>query len=233
MARILIVEDEAHIAHGLKFNLELEGHQVVWLADGIAAKEALLDRQEAFDLLVLDLMLPSLNGLDLCRGLRRAGILTPILILTAKSQTREKIDGLQLGADDYVTKPFNLEELLTRVETLLRRSRWSAHPAPPPDDELWTFGEAAIDFARMEASFRGQAVKLTPLEFEIMRAFREQPGKVITREALLERAWGYSEPGTTRTVDNFILRLRRAFEPNPSEPRHLVSVRGAGYKFVP
>lgn len=230
MARILIVEDELHIANGLKFNLEVEGHTVTLLSDGMVAKRKLVDERAAFDLIILDLMLPGMNGLDLCRGLRKSEILTPVLMLTARSQTLEKVEGLQLGADDYVTKPFNLEELLARIETLLRRTRWQGAGHEP---RVLRFGEAQVDFERFEASRGGEALKLTPIEYQILRVFQQHAGKVVSREQLLEGAWGWSGAATTRTVDNFIMRLRRAFEPDPSRPRHFLSVRGAGYKFVP
>jgi DNA-binding response OmpR family regulator len=233
MAKVLLVEDEAHIANGLKFNLELEGHHVTHLSDGLAAKELLLEAGTPYDLIILDLMLPGMSGLDLCRGLRKREVFTPVLMLTARSQPAEKIEGLQIGADDYVTKPFNLEELLARVETLLRRTRWQAQPTVAVEADVLAFGEARIDFAAMEATCGDAEVKLTPIEFQVLKVFRDQPGRVLSREQLLEGAWGWSGPATTRTVDNFIMRLRRAFEPDPSQPRHFLSVRGAGYKFVP
>lgn len=234
MPEILLVEDEAHIANGLKFNLELEGHAVTLVKDGMEAKRLLIDEQGAFDLIILDLMLPGMSGLDLCRGLRKTGNITPVLMLTARSQPLEKIEGLRIGADDYVTKPFNLEELLARVETLLRRASWQQAPAvAEPQTACLTFGAACVDFDRFEATRDGKVLKLTPIEFQILRIFRDHPGKVLSREQLLEGAWGWSGPASTRTVDNFIMRLRRAFEADPAKPRHFLSVRGAGYKFVP
>lgn len=231
MANILVVEDEAHIANGLAFNLELEGHTVALIRDGVEAKQLLVDERKEFDLIILDLMLPGMSGLDLCRGLRKRGIFTPVLMLTARSQPKEKVEGLHLGADDYVTKPFNLEELLARVETLLRRAKWQ-QPATVSEGAVLTFGEARVDFDRFEATLDGQEIKLTPIEFQILRTFQEHEGKVLSREQLLEGAWGFTGPASTRTVDNFIMRLRRAFEADPSQPRHFLSVRGAGYKFV-
>ncbi|HEY9897544.1 MAG TPA: response regulator transcription factor [Pantanalinema sp.] len=234
MSEILIVEDEAHIANGLKFNLEIEGHAVTLVKDGMEAKRLLIDEQGAFDLIILDLMLPGMSGLDLCRGLRRSGNITPVLMLTARSQPLEKIEGLRIGADDYVTKPFNLEELLARVETLLRRASWQqASASGAPQTAFLEFGTARVDFERFEASRDGKVLKLTPIEFQLLRIFRDHPGKVLSREQLLEGAWGWSGPASTRTVDNFIMRLRRAFEADPAQPRHFLSVRGAGYKFVP
>lgn len=231
MADILVVEDEAHIANGLAFNLELEGHAVTLARDGLEAKHLLVDERREFDLIILDLMLPGMSGLDLCRGIRKHGIFTPVLMLTARSQPKEKVEGLHLGADDYVTKPFNLEELLARVETLLRRAKWQQPPAPATGTVL-TFGDARVDFDRFEATVNEQEIKLTPIEFQILRTFKEHEGKVLSREQLLEGAWGFTGPASTRTVDNFIMRLRRAFEPDPSQPRHFLSIRGAGYKFV-
>lgn len=231
MANLLLVEDEAHIANGLAFNLELEGHAVTLARDGLEAKHLLVDERREFDLIILDLMLPGMSGLDLCRGIRKHGIFTPVLMLTARSQPKEKVEGLHLGADDYVTKPFNLEELLARVETLLRRAKWQQPPAPAMGTVL-TFGDARVDFDRFEATVNEQEIKLTPIEFQILRTFKEHEGKVLSREQLLEGAWGFTGPASTRTVDNFIMRLRRAFEPDPSQPRHFLSIRGAGYKFV-
>lgn len=231
MANLLLVEDEAHIANGLAFNLELEGHAVTLARDGLEAKHLLVDERREFDLIILDLMLPGMSGLDLCRGIRKHGIFTPVLMLTARSQPKEKVEGLHLGADDYVTKPFNLEELLARVETLLRRAKWQQPPAPAKGAVL-AFGAARVDFDRFEATVNEQEIKLTPIEFQILRTFKEHEGKVLSREQLLEGAWGFTGPASTRTVDNFIMRLRRAFEPDPSQPRHFLSIRGAGYKFV-
>ena len=238
MARLLVVEDEDHIARGIVFNLELDGHEVRWVREGTSAQALLVEQREAFDLVVLDLMLPGLSGVDVCRAMRVAGIYTPVLMLTAKSHEKDKIQGLQVGADDYVTKPFNLEELLARVDGLLRRRRWDAEggqpaaaPAEPPEDTL-AFRDVVIDFARHEATVGGREVKLTAIEMAIMRTFKAHEGRVLTREELLKEAWGTDAPITTRTVDNFILRLRKLFEPDPANPTHIRSVRGKGYKFV-
>ena len=233
VARLLVVEDEVNIAQGLRFNLEMEGHEVRVLHDGELAREVLLIRREPFDLVILDWMLPGLTGLDLCRGMRKLGIFVPVVMLTARDQSAHKIEGLMVGADDYVTKPFNLEELLARVETQLRRRRWSASPGVEDGFSLLVFGANRVDFERFEACHAEQEVKLTSLEFQLLRYFAEHPGKVLSRQQLLEGAWGFSEAITLRTVDNFLLRLRKAFEDVPSKPRHFLSVRGAGYKFVP
>lgn len=233
MARVLVVEDEVNIARGLRFNLELEGHDVHVLHDGDQARALLIDRREPFDLLIVDWMLPGLTGLDLCRGLRKTGLLMPVIMLTARDQSAHKIEGLMVGADDYVTKPFNIEELLARIETLLRRQRWHEQERPASQDQTLTFGRNVVDFEGFEATHQGQEVKLTSLEFQLLRYFADHPGRVLSRQQLLEGAWGFSEAITLRTVDNFVLRLRKAFEDVPSKPRHFLSVRGAGYKFVP
>jgi len=227
---ILIVEDEAHIAAGLRFNLELEGHQVEVATDGLEAKRLLIEEARSYDLVILDLMLPHVSGFELCRAIRRQSNTMPILMLTAKREDPDKVYGLRMGADDYVTKPFNLEELLARIDAILRRKGWSA-PSPVEHDVL-TFGKVRIDFDTFEATVDGEEVKLTPIEFGIMRYFRDNEGVVLSRDQLLEAVWGWQNPASTRTVDNFILRLRRTLEPVPSSPKHLLSVRGAGYKFV-
>ncbi len=230
MAKILIVEDEAHIAAGLRFNLELEGHQVEVAVDGLVAKRLLIEEARPYDLVILDLMLPHVSGFELCRAIRRQSNTMPILMLTAKRDDPDKVYGLRMGADDYVTKPFNLEELLARIEAILRRKGWSA-PLPAEHDVL-EFGDVRIDFDTFDASVGGEEVKLTPIEFGLMRYFRDNEGVVLSRDQLLEAVWGWQNPASTRTVDNFILRLRRSLEPVPSSPKHILSVRGAGYKFV-
>ena len=233
MAKLLLVEDEDNIASGLKFNLELEGHEVTWLREGAAARELLIEQGRPFDLIVLDLMLPGMSGLDLCRALRKLENYTPVLMLTAKQHDKDKIVGLQVGADDYVTKPFNLEELLVRIDGLLRRQRWAGSrvSASPSEDEL-CFRDVRIHFRTCEASVGGQEVKLTPIELMIMKAFAANEGRVLSREDLLQAAWGTDAPIATRTVDNFIMRLRKLFEEDPAKPAHILSVRGLGYKFV-
>jgi DNA-binding response OmpR family regulator len=227
MARLLLVEDEAHIATGIKFNLELDGHEVTWLSEGGAAARLLLEEHQVFDLLILDIMLPEVSGLDLCRALRKREDFTPVLMLTAKNHDKDKVAGQQLGADDYVTKPFNLEELLMRVEGLLRRRRWDAGKA----HHVLAFRDVTIDFTSCDTRVGGQELKLTPIEMELMKVFANHEGEVLTREDLLREAWGTEAPLTTRTVDNFILRLRKLFEVDPANPAHILSVRGRGYKF--
>lgn len=231
MSKLLLVEDEEHIANGLKFNLELEGHEVVWLKDGGAAKHLLIDERARFDLIILDIMLPEMSGLDLCRALRKLEDFTPVLMLTAKQYDKDKVMGLQMGADDYVTKPFNLEELLARIDGLLRRARWAAGPQALAHEVL-RFGDVTINFTTFEARVGDAEVKLTPIEMMIMKLFKDNEGRVLTREEFLKEAWGTEAPITTRTVDNFILRLRKLFEVDPANPRHILSIRGKGYKFI-
>jgi DNA-binding response OmpR family regulator len=233
MSELLLVEDEVHIANGLKFNLELEGHHVTWVRDGLDAQRLLLGDRRTYDLIILDIMLPGMSGLDLCRALRRLEDYTPVLMLTAKQYDKDKVLGLQLGADDYVTKPFNLEELLARVDGLLRRRRWQAGgAATPPVEDVLSFGDATINFTTFEARVGGAEVKLTSIEMLVMKLFKDNEGRVLTREEFLKEAWGTDAPITTRTVDNFISRLRKVFEKDPANPKHILSVRGMGYKFI-
>jgi DNA-binding response OmpR family regulator len=234
VSRLLLVEDEEHIANGLKFNLELEGHEVVWLKEGLVAQELLASGAERFDLIILDLMLPGMSGLDLCRGLRKLENYTPVLMLTAKQYDKDKILGLQMGADDYVTKPFNLEELLARIDGLLRRARWATGGARggPAAEDVLRFGDAMINFTTCEARVGESELKLTAIEMMIMKLFKENEGRVLSREEFLKEAWGTEAPIATRTVDNFILRLRKLFEEDPTNPKHILSIRGRGYKFI-
>lgn len=228
MPKLLLAEDDPHIANGLKFNLEMEGYDVQHTADGLTAKEWLFDQEQKFDLIILDIMLPNLSGFDLCYALRKNRNYTPVLILTAKNFEKDKIQGLQLGADDYLTKPFNLEELLTRIQVLLRRQSWAQEE---PQDIL-IFRDVTIDFLRFVVQAGTQTLRLTSLEMKLMKVFSENEGRVMSREELLEKVWNIHDSGSLRTVDNFILRLRRFFEKDPSNPLHFHSVRGIGYKFT-
>jgi DNA-binding response OmpR family regulator len=221
MTRILVVEDEPGIALGLEDDLKLEGYQVELLHDGVAAVTRARDAH--FDLIVLDVMLPGKDGFEVCRELRRTGIRTPILMLTARAQESEKVLGLDLGADDYVTKPFSPKELRARVAALLRR----ASRAGPVSIAL--IGDAEVDFTRAEIKHRGETVRLTPLEFKLLQAFIAARGRILTREQLIADAWG---PGTfvsERVVDNHIGSLRRKLEPDAAEPQYLRNIRGLGY----
>jgi two-component system alkaline phosphatase synthesis response regulator PhoP len=233
VARLLLVEDEDHIASGLKFNLELDGHQVTWLREGTAAAELLIEQRESFDLIILDLMLPGMSGLDLCHALRKLEDYTPVLMLTAKLYDKDKVQGLSAGADDYVTKPFNLEELLVRIEGLLRRRRWDqGQGGKRRPDQVLRFRNVVINYTTCDAKVGADEVRLTPIEMALMKALGDSEGRVLTREELLKEAWGTDAPLTTRTVDNFVLRLRKLFELDPANPTHILSVRGRGYKFM-
>jgi DNA-binding response OmpR family regulator len=222
MARILIIEDETDIATVLADDLRAEGHATEIAADGDAGLRRA--REEKWDLLLLDLMLPRKDGLEVCRELRRARIQTPIIILTAKAQEAEKVLGLELGADDYVTKPFSPRELRARVKAVLRRFQ----------DErrgLYRFGDVEVDFDRGELRRADRHLDGTPLEFKLLAAFIERRGRVLSREQLIDAAWSRDIFVTDRVVDSHIVNLRRKIEPEPATPRYLISVRGVGYRF--
>jgi len=230
-ARILVVEDEEHLAEGLRFNLEAEGHQVETVGDGPSAARRLEGARERFDLVILDLMLPGMSGFEVARRARAAGEYTPILILTAKGDVQDLVRGLEEGADDYLTKPFRLDELLARVRGLLRRRRWSRVEAGEPARSV-SIGEATVHFDRFELETRRGTVALTTRELGLLRALVDREGQALTRGELLEEVWGLRPDTRTRVVDNFIVRLRKYVEPDPSRPRHIVSVRGHGYRLV-
>jgi DNA-binding response OmpR family regulator len=230
--RILIVEDEAHLAEGLAFNLEAEGHQVEIAGDGRSAVAKLAEGGSAFDLVILDLMLPEMSGFEVARRTRASGNYVPILILTAKDDSSDLVRGIEEGADDYLTKPFKLDELLVRARALLRRRRWDG--AAEGEDELreFRFGEVTVRFDRFEVETPGETVQLTTRELGLLRALIEREGEAVPRGELLESVWGLRPDTRTRVVDSFIVRLRRYVEKDPSRPRHIVSVRGHGYRFV-
>lgn len=230
--RLLVVEDEEHLAAGLKLNLELEGYQVDVAGTAREAGEHLLKR-DAYDAIVLDVQLPDVDGFELCRKIRRAGNYTPVIMLTARGAAEDRVHGLEVGADDYLVKPFELDELLARVRSLLRRRQWERTEDAAPRASRVTFGGADIDFESHEVLVDGEPLKMTRLELDVVRYFVENPGRVISREELLEQVWKLRNHSSGRTVDNFISRLRRHFEADPARPRHFLSVRGAGYKFVP
>jgi DNA-binding response OmpR family regulator len=224
MTRILIVEDEPGIALGLEDDLRLEGWDVELVADGaIASKRA---REQPFDLILLDVMLPGKDGFEVCRELRKAGLRTPIIMMTAKSQEAEKVFGLDLGADDYVTKPFSPKELRARIRAALRRSG-----GPAEGGEVYRFGDFEVDAARCELRRAGSVLETTATEFKLLSAFIRNKGRVLSREKLLDEAWGQGTFLTDRVVDNHIVALRRKIELEPAEPRYLISVRGIGYRF--
>jgi DNA-binding response OmpR family regulator len=225
MARILIVEDEPDIAQVLEDDLRVEGHDTEVVRDGDTASRR--GREAQWDLILLDVMLPRKDGFDVCRELRHQGVRTPIILLTAKTQEAEKILGLDLGADDYITKPFSPRELRARIRAALRR-------APATDSsaaDTYGFGAVEVNFARAEVRREGQVIDVTPLEIRLLEAFIRRRGRVLTREQLLDAAWGNEVHVTDRAVDAHIVNLRRKIEPEPAEPRFLLSVRGLGYRF--
>jgi DNA-binding response OmpR family regulator len=226
MTRILVVEDDAAILRGLSDNLTLESYEVLTAPDGATADRLVGEARP--DLIVLDLMLPKLSGYELCRKLRSEGVTTPILMLTARGEEADRVLGLDLGADDYVTKPFSIRELLARIRALLRRTR-SSSELP---DEL-RFGDVTVDFRSYEAKRGSEKVELTPKEFQLLRVLAARSGEVVSRQELLEKVWGYQTIPNTRTVDNHVASLRAKVEPDRSSPRHVQTVHGVGYKFVP
>jgi DNA-binding response OmpR family regulator len=231
-SRILVVEDDAHIAEGIQFNLEQEEYQVELAGDGRTAVEKLTQSADrSFDLVILDLMLPEMSGFEVARRTRASGNLVPILMLTAKDDGADIVRGLEEGADDYLTKPFRLDELLARVRVLLRRRRWDGVEAanePLPDVEV---GGCIIRFDRFEIETPDETVDLTTREVGLLRALVDREGETVTRGELLQEVWGLRPDTKTRVIDSFIVRLRRYLERDPSRPEHIVSVRGQGYRF--
>jgi DNA-binding response OmpR family regulator len=231
VTRILVVEDEEHLAEGLRFNLEAEGYEVEVAPDGLRAVELLSARERAVDLVILDLMLPGLSGFEVLRRARAAGDFVPVLILTAKDEIEDRVRGLEEGADDYLVKPFRLDELLARARGLLRRRRWDgvADGAPP---EPVAIGASTLHFDRFELETPAGVVSLTTREMGLLRALVDRSGEAVTRGELLESVWGLRPDTKTRVVDSFVVRLRRYLEPDPARPRHVLSVRGHGYRLV-
>jgi two-component system response regulator RegX3 len=225
--RILVVEDEESLADSVRYNLEREGFSVSVAGDGRRALERF--RADPPSLVILDLMLPEMSGLDVCRTLRSESDV-PIIVVTAKDSEADKVSGLELGADDYVTKPFSMRELISRVRANLRRVRSPA--AVVPADEVLTGGPTRMDVARHEVTVRAEPVALPPKEFELLEAFLRRKGRLLTRDFLIEEVWGVDYYGDTRTLDVHVKRLRRKLEEDPHHPVHLVTVRGLGYKFV-
>ena len=228
---LLVVEDESHLAAGLKLNLNLEGYRVDVASNAKEASEKLLN-PTGYDAVVLDVMLPDVSGFELCRRLREAGHFMPIIMLTARSSPEDRVLGLEAGADDYIVKPFALGELLARVHSILRRRYWEQKAGGQVKAATLSFGKVRINFDTHEVIVDGKSVQLTQLELDLLCYFARNAGRVLRRDELLERVWKLRNYGNTRTVDNFISRLRRRFEDDPSDPKHFVSVRGAGYKFV-
>ena len=225
MKRILLIEDEAGLVLTLTDRLAREGYAVESATDGDTGLERA--SREPFDLLILDLMLPRMSGLDVCRELRRRGIETPVMMLTARGAIVDKVVGLKLGADDYVTKPFEMAELLARIEAHLRRAPATLHPA-----EGYVFGDVRVDFRRAEATKDGAALDLSAREFQLLRYFVEHRGATLSREELLNEVWGYNAMPSTRTVDVHVAWLRQKIEPNPRHPQFILTIHGMGYKFA-
>jgi DNA-binding response OmpR family regulator len=223
MTRILVVEDEPAIALCLEDDLKMEGYDVEVVSDGMAASRRA--RETAFDLIILDLMLPGKDGFEVCREVRRHGLGTPILVLTAKALESEKVMAFELGADDYVTKPFGTRELRARIKALLRRA------GGDQEIDAYRFGDVEVDFARGEMRRAGQPVDLTPLEFKLLVLFVKSRGRVLSRDRLLAGAWAPDTFASDRIVDNHIVNLRRKIEPDPAKPRYLLNLRGLGYRF--
>jgi len=244
MSRVLVVEDEQHIADGLRFNLEAEGHDLAVSTNGEQALALILDDRQVFDVIVLDVMLPGRDGFFVAAALRSAGQFLPILMLTARSRPEDVLKGFEAGADDYLPKPFELAILLARVNGLLRRRRWNETPLDPargkqgngsaaPTRDVYTFGDRTLDFTAMEVQAGGKAYRLTQMECELLRYLVTHAGQPVSRGALLENVWGLHEETDTRAIDNFIVRLRKYVEDRPDSPKYLQTIRGVGYKFVP
>ena len=227
MKRILIIEDDQAILRGLKDNLEYESYEVLTATDG--EQGYCLIREKKPDLIILDLMLPKMSGYELCRKMREEGVTTPILMLTARGEEVDRVLGLDLGADDYVTKPFSVPELMARIRAILRRMHRSKIENLP--EEL-RFGKVFVDFKRFEAHKAGKIINMSRKEFGVLRLLAARAGEVVTRDELLDEVWGYDQYPTTRTVDNHIALLRNKLEDDPSNPRHLITIHGVGYKLV-
>ena len=252
MSHLLVVEDEEHLANGLRFNLEAEGHSVQVVGDGESARERLVDAKEKFDAVVLDVMLPGIDGFELASELRKAQNYIPVLMLTARGRPEDVLKGFAAGADDYLPKPFELPIFLARLQGLLRRNAWltksrsnavegaqpedakSAAPEilPVEKSDTFSFDGRTIDFANLELRSETGTIQLTLMEAKLLRHLVQNIGQTVSRKSILEDVWGLHEDTDTRAIDNFIVRLRRYIEADPSKPQHLLTVRGVGYKFV-
>ena len=241
MSRVLIVEDEHHLAEGLRFNLEAEGYQVHVVDTGESAIDTLAANPDGFDVMVLDVMLPGKDGFTVMSEVRRTGQFVPTLMLTARGHPDDILNGFAAGADDYLTKPFDLAILIARIRGLLRRRDWlsaalhvgnEVTPAPVAAVDIFTFGDKTVDFDRLELRVREQVFPLTLMEANVLRYLIQHAGKPVSRKKMLEEVWGLHEDTDTRAIDNFIVRLRRYMEDDPTHPRHVLTVRGVGYRFV-
>jgi len=227
MTKILIVEDEPNMRMGLKDNLEFEGYEVDFTEDGETGLNKI--SEGIYSLVLLDVMLPKMSGFDVCRTARKKGITTPIILLTAKGEEIDKVLGLELGADDYVTKPFSLRELIARIKAILRRGE---NTVSAKKDESITIGNLDVNFSAYTASIKDEAVQLSHKEFEILHYLWNNKNKTVSRDELLQNIWGYEETPTTRTVDNFILKLRQKIEKDSNHPQIIITVHGIGYKLI-
>jgi DNA-binding response OmpR family regulator len=235
MPRILIVEDEHHLAQGLRFNLEADGHDVTIVGDGESALQKCFVQPGHFDAIILDVMLPGRDGFDIATELRQSGDFVPILMLTARGRAEDILRGFESGADDYLPKPFDLQILLARVRGLLRRHSWSRAAEQPPlpkPAHLLSFGGNTLDLDSLELRVGTMPYHLTAMEADLLQYLVKNAGKVVSRKAILEDVWNVHEDTDTRAIDNFIVRLRRFLNENPSNPRHVLTVRGIGYKFI-
>jgi DNA-binding response OmpR family regulator len=244
MSRVLVVEDETHLANGLSYNLEAEGHSVEVVGDGEAALERLLAKKENFDAVVLDVMLPGKDGFEVATELRANQNFVPVLMLTARGRPEDVLKGFASGADDYLPKPFELAILLARLIGLLRRSQWLQAarndepvsvvetPGATEIGDIFIFRGKAIDFSTLELSTSRGKIQLTLMEADLLRHLVRSGGRVVSRKSILEEVWGLKEDNDTRAIDNFVVRLRRYIEDDPARPRHLLTVRGVGYRFL-
>jgi len=244
MSRVLVVEDEAHLAQGLRFNLEAEGYAAEVVGDGEAATDRLLEKKENFDAVVLDIMLPGKDGFSVVSELRAARNYVPVLMLTARGRPEDVLKGFASGADDYLAKPFDLSILLARLQGLLRRSQWTrggraqgsgearADVDSVDDFGTFSFGGKTIDFGALELRSGETTIHLTLMESELLRHLVRNDGHIVSRKQILEEVWGLHEDTDTRAIDNFVVRLRRYIEEDPANPRHLLTVRGVGYRFL-
>jgi DNA-binding response OmpR family regulator len=249
MSHVLVVEDEAHLAGGLRFNLEAEGHSVQLVGDGESAVDRLIDEKEKFDAVVLDVMLPGMDGFAVVSALRKSRNYVPVLMLTARGRPEDVLKGFASGADDYLPKPFELPIFLARLQGLLRRSEWlrtapdppkrkgraaaeETSAAPAAEQEIYSFNGKTIDFGNLELRSNGATIQLTLMEAKLLRHLIRNNGRNVSRKSILEDVWDLREDTDTRAIDNFIVRLRRYLEDDPAKPRHLLTVRGVGYRFL-
>jgi two-component system alkaline phosphatase synthesis response regulator PhoP len=249
MSAVLIVEDEQHLADGLRFNLEAEGYTVDAVSDGETALSLLVEKRRNYDALVLDVMLPGKDGFTVAAELRAAGYFVPVLMLTARGRPEDVLRGFESGADDYLPKPFELSVLLARLNALLRRRQWfdqaqtkerpnrdgaevSQRDQKEESREEFEFNNRVIDFGNLELRTPEQTIRLTLMEAQLLRYLVKHEGNVVSRKAILEKVWGLNEDTDTRAIDNFIVRLRKYIEDDPTKPEHLLTVRGVGYRFM-